>query len=169
MHYSELRTPLPKPLHRSGGPCSVTDLQRPGNRIIRRPSPTTSTSPYPCAWPTPSTKRPAVPQGSGCRAPAGGCGSASAWWGPGGLAVRASQGCPWPQDTPGRPRACDGAGGALLRRPSTRAELPAAPGSGEHRLHARSLRRQRVSARPGVGIGRPSPSECTPREGPAHR
>lgn len=50
-----------------------------------------------------------------------------------------------------------------------RAELPAAPGSGEHRLPAPDPQQYRVSARLGVGIGRPSLSECRPREGLRHR
>ena len=60
------------------------------------------------------------------------------------------------------------AGGAVLGRPSTRVELPAAPGSGEHRLPWTALPRYRVIARTGVGIGRPCPSEWRPREGPGH-
>lgn len=45
MHSTELRTPLPKPLRCNGALCSITELQGLGNRIICRPSPTTSTAP----------------------------------------------------------------------------------------------------------------------------
>jgi len=56
--------------------------------------------------------------------------------------------------------------GGCSGRSIIRAELHAAPGSSEYRLRARTPRRYRSSSRPRVGIGRLSPSECTPREGP---
>lgn len=107
MHSTELRRPLLKPLHCSSGPCSITDFQGPGNRIIRRSSPTTSTAPCPCAWPIPSTRRPAVPLACVCPSGEGGRRPARASWDPGALlagACLSRRGCPRRQDTTWRLR-----------------------------------------------------------------
>lgn len=136
MHSTELRTSLLKLLRCSGGLCSITELQGPENHIIGRPSPTTWTSPYRCAWPTPSTRLPVFPRGCGCRAAAGARSRAPTSWDPGvhlpgvGLGGR---GYPYPQDTRGRLRNCDGTGGRCSGATAS-SERPAAPGY-------RSLRR----------------------------
>lgn len=168
MHHSELRTPLAKPLDRSAGTRPIMDLQGRRNRIIRQPSPTTSTVPCPCAWPTPSTRQPDFPLGFRCRAPAAGRGSASAWWDSDGRPGRACLGCPCPQDKPRRLRGCDGASGALIRRPSSGAELPAAPESGEHRFPTWDARRYKASPA-WCGDRTADPSTCRPHEGPGER